>query len=330
MQPEEAHMERHRHAWLVVLVTLILLLAFSGGEATRAAQPTAIAKETKRIAVPGRGNVAAVGGAVWATDDAGRIWRINASTNRVVARIPLATRAPQFCCTFGFGALWLADQAAETLLRVDTGKNAVVARIPVGRSPVGTAVGFGSVWVANNGGASVMRIDPVTNKVVATIPVGRAGTGRPYGNGPLALAVGGGSVWATVPNSGTIVRIDPRANRVTASLAVRNRCALTARGGSVWAAGACADTRISRIDAKAGRVAATRDIGEPPGPPAVLGRYLWTVTFEGRLARLDAQTLKPAGSMSLPRLNVEGESLATGHGALWVRAEGFVVRLAPR
>ena len=52
-----------------------------------------------------------------------------------------------------------------------------MARIPVGRSPVGTAVGFGSVWVANNHGASVMRVDPGTNKVVATIRVGRPGAG---------------------------------------------------------------------------------------------------------------------------------------------------------
>ena len=64
-------MERHRHAWPVVVATFVMLLALSSGEATRAAQPTAIAKETKRIAVPGMGKVAVVGGAVWATDEAG-------------------------------------------------------------------------------------------------------------------------------------------------------------------------------------------------------------------------------------------------------------------
>lgn len=319
-----------RHHWWVVPVCIALVLAIVDGQFSRAAEPAAIAKITKRIAVPGKGNVAAAGGAVWATDDKGTLSRIDPATNRVVARIPLATRSPQLCCADGFGALWIADAAADTVIRVGVRQNKVAARIPVGRLPVGTAVGFGSVWVANNGAGSVMRIDPERNEVEATIRVGRRGTGTHYGNGPLALAVGGESIWATVPNSGTVVRIDPRSNRVSGTLRAEGRCTLAARGSSVWAAAACGQTRISRIDAKAGRVAATRDVGDVPGPPAVLGRYVWTVTFSGKLARLDAQTLKPAGRMQLRGLNIEGEALAAGNGALWIRAEGFVVRLAPR
>jgi hypothetical protein len=117
---------------------------------------------------------------------------------------------------------------------------------------------------------------------------------------------------------------------VSATFAVRGRCTLTARGRSLWAAGACGETRISRIDAVAGRVAATRDLGDVPGPPAVLGPYVWTVGFSGKLFRLDAQTLKPTGRMGFGGLDVEGEALAAGHGSLWVRAQGFVVRLRPR
>ena len=317
------------YLWLGVAVAAVLA-ALVGDEAPRAAPPGGIATITNRIAVPGTGTVAAIGGAVWATDDSGRLFRIDSTTNRVVARIPLATRSPQLCCAFAFGALWLADAASDTVIRVRVRENAVVARIPVGRSPVGTTFGFGSIWVANNRGASVMRIDPRTNKVVATIRVGRPGVGAHYGNGPLAVAAAGDAIWATVPNAGTVVRIDPESNRAGVKLAVRDQCSLTARGRNVWAAGACGKTMISRIDAAARRVAATRDVGDVPGPPVVLGRYVWTVTFSGKLARLDARTLKPAGRMSLRGLNVEGESLAAGHGALWVRAQGFVVRLAPR
>ena len=174
------------------------------------------------------------------------------------------------------------------------------------------------------------RVDPDTSKVVATIPVGRTGAGDPYGNGPLAVAIGGGSVWATVPNAGIAVRIDPRWNRVTATRRARSVRTLTARGRSLWAAGSCGETRISRIDAVAGRVAATRDLGDVPGPPVVLGPYVWTVAFSGKLVRLDAQTLKPTGEMGLGGLDVEGEALAASYGSLWVRAQGFVVRLIPR
>jgi DNA-binding beta-propeller fold protein YncE len=332
-QPKEALVNRQNSGsaptvWLVIVAVVVLLSI--GAAPPRAAAPGAIATIAKRIAVTGKGNVVAIGGAVWATDDAGRLFRIDPGVNRVVARIPLATRSSQLCCAFGFGALWLADAASDTVIRIGVRENAVLARIPVGRSPVGTTVGSGSIWVANNGGASVMRIDPRTNEVVATIHVGRRGVGPHYGNGPLALAAAGKAIWATVPNSGTVVRIDPRTNRVGVKLAVRDQCTLTARGSNVWAAGACGKTMISRIDTATRRVAVTRDVGDVPGPPVVLGRYVWTVTFSGKLARLDARTLRPAGRMPLRGLNVEGESLAAGHGALWVRSEGLVVRLAPR
>lgn len=322
--------EPQARPWWVVPICVALVLAVVDGSTSRASAPGAIATITKRIVLPGKGNVVAAGGAVWATDAKGTLAKIDPATNRVVARIPLAARSPQLCCGAGFGALWLADTETDTVLRVGIRQNTVVARIPVGRSPVGTAVGFGSVWVANNRAGSVMRIDPETNRVDATISVGKSGTGAHYGNGPLGLAVARESVWATVPNAGRVVRIDPRSNRVTATLGAKGRCTLAARAGSVWAAGACGHTRISRIDARSGRVTATHDLGDVPGPPAVLGRYVWTVMFSHNLARLDARTLEPAGRMRLRGLNTDGEALAAGHGALWVRAEGFVVRMAPR
>ena len=122
----------------------------------RAAQPAPIAEIAKRIPVRGKGNVAAVGGAVWATDGAGTLSRIDPSTNRVVRGSHSVPRSPQLCCAFRVRTpMWIADAAADTVIRVGIRmEGPSSARIPVGRSPVGTAVGFGSVWVANNHGAS--------------------------------------------------------------------------------------------------------------------------------------------------------------------------------
>lgn len=299
--------------------------------ATEAATPrTPVARVVKTISVPGQGAIAVGGGAVWATANSGWLYRISPKSNAIVARIALRTRSPQFCCTFAFGAVWLSDADADTLLRISVRTNEVVSRIPVGRAPVGTTASFGSVWVANNADGSVMRIDPGSNRVVATIRVGAPGSQRPYGNGPLSLTTAGGSVWATVPNANALVRIDPATNSVVATVRTHRQCVAVGRRASVYVAAACGGPTISRISTRTNRVATRVRLREVPGPPVVRGRYLWAVTFDGGIVKLDATNLDLAGRVELRGFDFEGESLAASPDALWVRANGAVVRLAPR
>ena len=62
--------------------------------------------------------------------------------------------------------------------------------IKVGVGPLGVAVGSGAVWVVNNGAGTVSRVDPVTNEVVNTIEVGGTPRGVAVGEGAVWVTVG--------------------------------------------------------------------------------------------------------------------------------------------
>jgi streptogramin lyase len=58
-----------------------------------------------------------------------------------------------------FGSLWVAVLRSASIDRLDPDTGQVVARLPVGGSPIRLAVGFGAVWV-NDGDGRVLRIKP--------------------------------------------------------------------------------------------------------------------------------------------------------------------------
>jgi YVTN family beta-propeller protein len=156
-------------------------------------------------------NPVAVGhGAVWALRADFAIARVDAETNDVVAKVPVGAW-PSAIAT-GAGGVWVADDYANTVIRIDPkGANSVTATTPVGRGPSAVAVGEGAVWVANTDDNTVARIDPDTAAVTETIQVGRRPTG---------IAAGGGAVWVANSLSGTVSRIDPETNQVEATLEV--------------------------------------------------------------------------------------------------------------
>jgi YVTN family beta-propeller protein len=94
-----------------------------------------------------------------------------------------------------------------TILRIEPSTGQVVARIPVGRNPVGIAEGEGAIWVANEADDSISRIDPTTNEEIATFPTV---------DGPRWLAYGFGSLWVqTEFGLPTVSRLDPATGHVT-------------------------------------------------------------------------------------------------------------------
>lgn len=75
----------------------------------------------------------------------------------------------------------------NTVVVIDTTNNTLIARVPVGRFPLGVAVTPNRrfVYVTNCGDASVAVISTATNSVVATVTVGTnpfdVGMARPCG-----------------------------------------------------------------------------------------------------------------------------------------------------
>ena len=136
------------------------------------------------------------------------------------------------------GATWVADDADNTVSRIDAG-GVATGPLPVGKGASGIAVGAGAVWVANTLDDTVTRIDPATGETKATIPVGA---------GPRGLAVGLGAVWVADSRGAGVSRIDPRTDRVVR----RSRSAEAPR-----ASRRCRP----RVGHRAGKLTATRQAG---------------------------------------------------------------------
>jgi streptogramin lyase len=87
----------------------------------------------------------------------------------------------------GLGAVWVADDGSEAVLRVDPREERISGTYAVRGGPLGVAVGPDAVWTANEAG-TVARIDPRTNEVAPT----------PVGGTPRGLDVGASAVWVSV------------------------------------------------------------------------------------------------------------------------------------
>jgi streptogramin lyase len=155
------------------------------------------------------------------------ILRIDPATGRTVARITV--RAKSDVVVAGFGSVWVASSATDSVFRLDPGDNAIVARIGVGPSPKFMAVDRFALWVQNRRDGTVSRVDPRTNREVV-----RVETGAPTEWGDIA--VGAGAVWLSV-NGKPVTRIDPRTNHVTHQHVGGNGAdAIRVGFGSLWVA----------------------------------------------------------------------------------------------
>ncbi len=177
--------------------------------------------------------LAAGEGAVWVFKaNLKTLLRIDATSNRVVATIPVIDGFPGLAVSEGF--VWVVGTsrtraAITTLVRVDPKTNQAVGsteisrRVSVYSAPTAAlAAGEGSLWFgsASRDGTAfvVLRFDPKRNEIIERIPLwclDREG-------GIAQIVVGGGSVWfsqlSPVPSKhksiiSWLARIDPHTNR---------------------------------------------------------------------------------------------------------------------
>ncbi len=186
---------------------------------------------------------------------AGSVWVVT-DQKSTLARIDPATNkivaemrvAPGSCAVaFGEKSLFVTSSQENLLTRIDPKTNLVVETIKVGPTPRFLAIGEGSVWTLNQGDGSITRVDLATNKVVATIQAGIPGGGG-------EIAVGEGSVWATSFGY-PITRIDPKKNAVVQQFHGPGGDAIRVGHGSVWLSNLRAGN-VWRLDPR--RIEATR------------------------------------------------------------------------
>jgi YVTN family beta-propeller protein len=164
--------------------------------------------------------------AVWAlavTD--GELVRVSLTRGgEVTDRISVGSRPTAVAA--GAGSLWVTDEAAGTVVRVEPGSGRVSEAIAVGNGPSSVAFGEGAVWVANRSDGTVSRIDPATDAVTSTVEVGAD---------PSALTVSEGAIWVANSDDGTVSRLDPETGQVRETLDVGGSpSGIAAASGGVW------------------------------------------------------------------------------------------------
>jgi streptogramin lyase len=227
-------------------------------------------------------------GAVWVTADGGRLYRIDPTTNRIVARILVG--GPILGVEAGGGYVWVTrpTEGVGELIRVDPARNRVTgAPIKVGAGPVAAVYGFGALWVTNTSPPSVVRVDPSTSTVST---MGFTG----------AIAAGHGSLW--VAREDTVVRADPKTGRLTATVRVPRAQEVAVGHGRVWVLASPRSSsptlfypvkntaRLWEIDPKDNHI-----VGRPlrldalqPIALAVGGRAVWVADYNsGTVTRFD-------------------------------------------
>ena len=270
-------------------------------------------------------------GGLWVVSDR-HLHRIDTATNRVVASLPVGTRAADpGGLAVSADATWVPGQRSELLWRVDRAARRISGRVRLGQvlyGPVGIAVRGEDVWVSCCGlqygprpAGMLLRVDGRRNRVAGRTPIPE---------GPLALVAGQEAVWVGTAR-GSLLRVDPATGRVVARVPPpdpRSRIqALSSGPGVLWVADTGAGA-IRRFDLAAGRftLAVTAQVPRnlAAGPDGA-----WVVTdLNQLLSRVDARTGRRGAPIPLNDLGgVRG--IAVAPDAVWVTTGNQVVRVDP-
>jgi YVTN family beta-propeller protein len=250
----------------------------------------------------GPGAVAAQGSSVWVAPSTGLLTRIDAVTGAMAQQLdPNASPAG---IAIGEGAVWVSDNEANNVVRVDP--TGLLTPISVGHGPTGIAVGAGGVWVADSLDDAAVRIDPETRSVKATIPVGRS---------PAGVAFGAGSVWVANSGDGTVTRIDPQSDKVQATITVGGSPqALTIAAGKVWVAVDAQSIAPTPTGSGGGtlRMVSSSDAGFmdpalPASPPLLYATCAQLVNYPDRAGAAGSQ-LTAEVAQALPTRSADGRT----------------------
>ncbi len=186
-------------------------------------------------------------GSVWlAPTGTSRLLRIDPSSNRLVADIPLGATDSQRVGSLGGGVAFAADKVWVSrdsnrphgdVISVNPKTNhATATPITVGSGPDTVVSGFDSLWVENTsvvvGTNAPSRIHPALSRID---PRTRHVTTERFSGTPTT---GFGSLWIqtnAASDDAAIVRVDPATGRTLARIDVPRVIGVSAGGGRVWA-----------------------------------------------------------------------------------------------
>jgi hypothetical protein len=201
-------------------------------------------------------SVAAESGSTWVVTydfdrSSGRVVHLDASTGRVLGRIPLDGFV--YNISAASGSVWVAAEGSDgrpALVRIDGQSDRITGTVPGVTGPI--AVDASGVWAIE--GTNVVRIRPDPLEIDARIPLSAV---------PLDISAGGGSVWVlgrtvddSAVSSGPLTQIDS----ATATLVRKVEFAST----GLWLASAEDGVWVASDDGVA-------FVANSGGPPQVAG-----------------------------------------------------------
>jgi virginiamycin B lyase len=204
-------------------------------------------------------------------------------------------------------ALWVANDGAGTLVRVDPRTNRVTARVRLGRGACAVASGAGAIWVVNYRTGVLSRVDPTTRKVRRTI----------VGGGPFDVVVEHRHVWTTGFTNGTLVEVDARTGRVLRRLHVGGAPnGLLYDRGSLWVGFGRGATQVLRLDLS-DRSMRRFDVGVPaPTHFVATSSGIWVADDGDALTLLARDDGRVVTVVHFGR--TLGQAAVAADGSLWV------------
>ena len=124
----------------------------------------------------GEMSLAAGDGSIWLlSDSSGILLRIDPGKMTVQKRIKVKPHS--YCAVFSNHSIWVSNYADNSVQKIDTRMNSVIATIPVGLKPRFLTAGGQFVWTLNQGDGTVSEIDNSSDKLTSTIDVKAIGEG---------------------------------------------------------------------------------------------------------------------------------------------------------
>ena len=271
------------------------------------------------------------GGGGAAAEPNGALTRIDAATNAVGRRTPVAGNPGQLAVTPG--GIWMADFSGGVLWRYEP-ESSALERITSAGEPRDLAALGNKVYV----GADGRFLSGVVSTYDATTAV------RLDSIDLLACAMASGEhvVWAAgcpyvqrlSTDSGRLrklveVLIPYRSPANVENSRVQLR-ELALGAGSLWVLGDALDRRLWRLDARTGRIEATIPLGFPPTSVTVADDKAWiTDGLNDRVVPVDAASNRLLAPVPVGH---GASGIAAGAGSVWVTntLDGTLSRIDPR
>jgi DNA-binding beta-propeller fold protein YncE len=103
---------------------------------------------------------------------------VDPGENALVAHIPLHTKPAAIA--YGAGALWVATERDETLLKIDPDTRRIERTIGLGAAPTALVIGGRNVWVLSGSAQTLFQFNGHTGQLVRRVAIGGMTEVGPY------------------------------------------------------------------------------------------------------------------------------------------------------